>query len=75
MNKMNALANSNETTPFVGVQLLVDQHGIWAVLRAVVGLLLKPSREVVRLDDLAPHMRRDMGLPPIDSPRKYWELR
>lgn len=72
---MNALANNDETTPSMAVKLLVDQHGAWTVLRAYVTLLLVPKREVVRLDDLSPHMRRDMGLPPIDSPRKYWELR
>lgn len=75
VNKMNALANSNETTPTVGVKLLVDQHGLWAVLRAFVVLVVRREREVVQLDYLSPYIRRDMGLPPIDSPRQYWELR
>ena len=72
---MNALAKNDETTPSVAVRLLVDQHGVWAVLRALAAALLPPAREVVRLGDLSPHMRRDMGLPPIEGPRKYWELR
>jgi hypothetical protein len=72
---MNALLNSEETTPSVAMKLLVDQHGAWAVLRALAAVLMPKRREVVRLDDLTPHLRRDMGLPPIDSPRKYWELR
>ena len=72
---MNALANSNETTPSVAVKLLVDQHGVWAVLRAFVVLVVRHEREVVVLDHLSPHMRRDMGLPPIEQPTKYWELR
>lgn len=75
VNKMNALANSDETTPSVAVKLLVDQHGLWAVFTAVMATLLPKRREVVRLDDLTPHLRRDMGLPPIEQPRKYWELR
>ena len=72
---MNALFNNEETTPSVAMKLLVDQHGVWAVLRALAAALMPKRREVVRLDTLTPHMRRDMGLPPIDSPRKYWELR
>ena len=75
VNKMNALANSDETTPSVAVKLLVDQHGLWAVFTAVMATLLPKRREVVRLDDLTPHLRRDMGLPPIEQSRKYWELR
>ena len=75
VNKMNALVNSEDMTPSVAMKLLVDRHGVWAVLRAFVALLLRPEREAVRLDDLTPHMRRDMGLPPLEQPAKYWELR
>jgi hypothetical protein len=72
---MNALAKSDKTTPSVAMKLLVDQHGAWAVLRALVGALVPTRAEVIRLDDLDAHMRRDMGLPPIEGPRRYWELR
>jgi hypothetical protein len=71
---MNALINSDETAPSVAMKLLVDQHGLWAVLRALVAVLMPMRRETVQLDYLSPHMRRDMGLPPVDSPKKYWEL-
>ena len=71
---MNALAKNDETTPTVALKHLVDQHGVLAVLRGLAAVLMPKRREVVRLDDLTPHLRRDMGLPPIDSPRKYWEL-
>ena len=74
-DQMNAIVNNDETAPSVALRLLVDQHGVWAVLRALAAALLPPAREVVRLDDLSPHMRRDMGLPPVEVPRKYWELR
>lgn len=72
---MNALANNDKTTPSVALKLLVDQHGVWAVLRALAAVLMPMRRETVQLDYLSPHMRTDMGLPPVDSPRKYWELR
>lgn len=74
-DQMNALLNIVETTPSVALKQLVDQHGAWAVLRALAAALLPKRREAVWLDDLTPHMRRDLGLPPVDSPRKYWELR
>ena len=74
-DQMNARVNNDETAPSVALRLLVDQHGVWAILCAFAAALLTPAREVVRLDDLSPHMRRDMGLPPIEGPRKYWELR
>ena len=74
-DQMNAILKKDQATPSVAVRLLVDQHGVWAILRALAAALLTPTREVVRLDDLSPHMRRDMGLPPIESGRKYWELR
>jgi hypothetical protein len=71
---MNALTTSDKTTPSVAMKLLVDQHGIWAVLRALVAALAPARAEVIRLNDLDDHMRRDMGLPPVEGPRRYWEL-
>ena len=71
---MNALLKSDETTPSVAMKLLVDQHGVWAVLQALAAVMMPKWREEVRLDDLTPHLRRDMGLPPVEQPRKYWEL-
>lgn len=72
---MNASVNNDEITPSVAMRALVDQHGVWAVLRALLAAVVRPAPEVIRLDDLSPHLRRDMGLPPIEGPRKYWELR
>ncbi len=74
-DQMNALVNKDETTPSVAMELLVARHGVWVVLVAFVALLIRPKREVVQLDDLSPHLRKDMGLPPIEQPRKHWELR
>ena len=74
-DQMNALVNEDNPTPAVALTLLVEQHGVWAVVRALIATVLRPQPEVIRLDDLSPHMRRDMGLPPIEGPRKYWELR
>ena len=74
-DQMNALVNENTPTPTVALTLLVEQHGVWAVVRGLISVLMPARREVVQLDHLTPHMRRDMGLPPIEGPRKYWELR
>ena len=72
---MNALVNNDEITPSMAMRELVDQHGVWAVLRALLVALVRPAPEVIRLEDLSSHMRRDMGLPTNERPRKYWELR
>ena len=72
---MNALVNNDETKPSVAIKLLVEQHGAWRVLRAFLALFLAPEQKAARLGDLSPHMRRDMGLPPLEQPAKYWELR
>jgi hypothetical protein len=72
---MNAIVNNNDTTPSVALKLLVEQHGAWKVLRALAAVLLPERRVALRLDDLTPYMRRDLGLPPVEAPRKYWELR
>ena len=74
---MNALLNSDETTPFVAMESLVAKHGAWTVLMAFVALLVRrtDAEKQGRLDDLSPYLRRDVGLPPVEEPRKYWELR
>ena len=51
---MNALVNTDETTPSVAMKLLVEKHGSWAVLRALAATLLPKRRVAVRLDDLKP---------------------
>ena len=74
---MNALLNSDETTPFVAMESLVAKHGAWTVFMAFVALLVRrtDTEKQGRLDDLSPYLRRDVGLPPVEEPRKYWELR
>ena len=44
---------------------------------AFVALLVRrtDTEKQGRLDDLSPYLRRDVGLPPVEEPRKYWELR
>ncbi|WP_265500208.1 hypothetical protein [Paracoccus beibuensis] len=58
---------------------LIRRHGATAVLWALVRALLLPRRRRPRPPDpyhLSPHMRRDIGLPPVEPhvPRHY-ELR
>ena len=74
-DQMNAILNNEDTPPSVAVRRLVDQHGVWPVMRALAAVLLPKRGEVIHLDSLSPHLRRDMGLPPQEMGPKYWELR
>jgi hypothetical protein len=77
VTKMNALLNSDETTPSVAMELLVARHGVWKVAIALLALLARKRRREapVRIDDLTAHMLQDIGLPPMPETRKHWELR
>ncbi len=74
---MNALINSDDTTPFFAMESLVAKHGAWTILKTFLALLVrrKGKEKQGRLDDLSPYLRRDVGLPPIEGPLKYWHLR
>jgi hypothetical protein len=74
---MNAILNSDETTPLVAMESLVAKHGVWTVLVAFAALLVrrKGKEDHVQLDHLSPYLRRDLGLPPVEHVRQYWELR
>ncbi|MBM3606227.1 MAG: hypothetical protein FJX25_16325 [Alphaproteobacteria bacterium] len=61
------------------IHRLIDRHGATAVSWALVRALLMPRRRRPRPPDpyhLSPHMRRDIGLPPLERhvPR-YYDLR
>lgn len=66
-------------SPRPGVERLIDLHGKLPVLWALIRALLAPRKRRPRPPDpyhLSPHMRRDLGLPPLPPhvPR-YYELR
>lgn len=75
--QMNAILNREENTTFRAIETLVARDGIWKVVIAFVALLAQRKRKARPLFDneLNAHMRRDIGLPPVDQPRDYWELR
>lgn len=56
---------------------IIDEHGSWRVLRALLAAALKRRRlRVTASDMLNAHMRRDIGLDPLPPERpRLWELR
>ena len=66
---MNAVMNFKGRLPAEAVGALVDQHGPWRVLGALMTAVLRRPRQVRVLEvvDLSDHLRRDIGLPPGDG--------
>lgn len=66
-------------TPRSSVERLINHYGAMPVLWATIRVLLTPRKRQPRPPDsayLSPHLRRDIGLPPITSTMpKYYELR
>ncbi|MBK4214746.1 hypothetical protein JJJ17_02280 [Paracoccus caeni] len=76
---MIAQFTTRAPNPRIGMQRLLDRHGTMPVLLALIRALLLPRRRRPRPPDpyhLSPHMRRDIGLPPIEPyVPKYFDLR
>ena len=57
--------------PLTGLQKMIEQHGVLAVgtafLRAALAQRKHPPD--MRMQDLSPHLRRDLGLPPFGEGR------
>ena len=47
-----------------GLDKIIDQHGFWSVVRALVLRKLQRDDIVLPVTDLSDHIRRDIGLPP-----------
>lgn len=68
---MNAVLHDDKHPVSAAVERLVSEHGARAVLAAVAMRLLRPvprrpaTLQVAGLND---HLRRDIGLPPLDPP-------
>ena len=62
--------------PVDAVRALVDQHGLWRVVRAelAAAALPGPRRKVrvMRADALSDHLRRDIRLPPQGARQVHW---
>jgi hypothetical protein len=53
---------------------IIDDHGPWPVLRAVLARAFRGNRHVPPLG-LNAHLRRDIGLPPLDDDPPWVRLR
>jgi hypothetical protein len=47
---------------------------LWRVLRAEADEAARPSRRARFEDGLTPYLRRDIGLPPSQSPPPKWQF-
>lgn len=64
---MNALLNDEHVRPADLLADLIERHGPWRVVAALVAQLVRRARRapVVRVSDLPDHLRRDIGLPDL----------
>jgi hypothetical protein len=65
---MNTILNDHTSPLNHAVERLVSEHGIRAVLAALMLRLIRrrPQAEVPMIGRLTDHLRRDIGLPPVD---------
>lgn len=75
--EMNAVLNIDDEPPLAVMQKLVERHGRWSVLRAMLALVLRPRpKRVQRLPEvLNNHLLRDLGLPPVPEAPRDWGRR
>ncbi len=75
--QMNAVVTKSEPMPPDAVAELMVQYGKWAVLRAAVGLIFagKPKEIKVLPAGMSDYLLRDIGVPPRERARNYWEIR
>lgn len=57
------------------VDRLVEEFGRRDVLRAAIGAVLRRRSPPMEAGGLSAHVRRDIGLPPVDVPRDWRLLR
>ncbi|NJM83548.1 MAG: hypothetical protein HC844_14685 [Tabrizicola sp.] len=65
---MNAIFNDGRSPVSNAVEQLVSEHGFRAVLAALMLRLLRRRKRAgsVDIERLSPHLRRDIGLPPVE---------
>lgn len=73
---MNAILNLDDEPPLAVMQRLVEQHGRWSVLVAMVAMVLrrKPRPLPALPQVLNNHLLRDLGLPPLPE-APHWDIR
>lgn len=57
------------------IDRLVADFGRRDVLRAALVAVLRPARRPLGAGDISAHLRRDIGLPPVDVARDWRLLR
>lgn len=58
---------TGEVSPHTTLDRLVDSHGGWATIRALMAVLLARRRIRAAASELNNHLRRDVGLPEVDE--------
>jgi hypothetical protein len=68
---MTHITHSDRSALHVTLDDIIDSHGLWPVLRA---LLARPFRREPPLPPLGlnAHLRRDLGLEPLDDGGPPW---
>jgi hypothetical protein len=61
---MTHAIHSDRTALHVTLDTIIDTHGLWSVLRALVARPFRRAAQVPPLG-LNDHLRRDIGLPPL----------
>lgn len=58
------------------MQRLIARHGAMPVVLGLIAALLKPQprrKRAIPVDALGPHLRRDIGLPPLHRKTRHWD--
>lgn len=70
------LHDRGDMTPRTTIEMLIAEHGGWRVLRATLAALVrrrpKPPPDA---SGLGAHLRRDIGLNPVEPSRRHWDIR
>jgi hypothetical protein len=54
--------------PHIAIDLMIDTHGPWATIRALITALLNRHQRRIGTMHLCDHLRRDIGLPERGAP-------
>jgi hypothetical protein len=72
---MNLTSHHDKPVLRATLDEIIDMHGVWPVLKALVARSLRKGRPKFADLPLNNHMRRDIGLPPRTSSDPFAGLR
>jgi hypothetical protein len=61
---MNLTSHPGKPVPGATLDEIIDRHGVWPVLKALVARSLRKGQPRTIGQPLSNHLRRDIGLPP-----------